>query len=293
MTATDQKHGVIQADPELQHLEAAALRKKLEISIMSGHRANFAGFRGHNEHFDRIVERTARFDVGYEDQCSPTFYCDPFNCIYAFRDKLTRVIDLSVFMGGSSVILAGCAHEFDLQIDLIDIGSKYLHFGHERIRRICPELTDKVRLYNGDLPTYVRDVILREQGGCILVYHDGAHDFSQVVRDFCSLFYVKDQIHSVAIQDTNLRGQPHYPYAGRFVDAAVYAIFGFDMKFAPMGTTFTADNKLMTTPNQYGGNYFVPDVPEGWFVPLDQNTFRYPHATMPPPLEAFIDPAQR
>jgi hypothetical protein len=34
-------------------------------------------------------------------------------------------------------------------------------------------------------------------------------------------------------------------------------------------------------------------VPEGWFVPLGQNTFRYPHPTMPPPLEAFIDPAQR
>jgi cephalosporin hydroxylase len=293
MTATHQKHGFIQADPELQHLEAAALHKKLEISIMSGHRANFAGFRGHNEHFDRIVERTARFDVGYEDQCSPTFYWDLFNSVYAFRDKLTRVIDLGVFMGGSSVILAGCAHEFNLQIDLIDIGSKYLHFGHERIRRIYPEMAEKVRLYNGDLPTYVRDVLLHEQGGCILVHHDGAHDFSQVIRDFCSLSYVKDQIHSVAIQDTNLRGQPDYSGAGRFVDAAVYAIFGFDMKFATMGTTFTADNKLMTTPNQYGGNYFLPDMPEGWFVPLSQNTFRYPHPTMPPPLEAFIDPAQR
>jgi len=293
MTATNLKHGFIQADPELQHLDATTLHKKLDIPIMSGHRANFAGYRFHNEHFDKIVERTARFQVGYEDQCSATFYWDLFNATYAFRDKLTRVIDLGVFMGGSSVILAGCAHEFNLQIDLIDIGSKYLHFGHERIRRIYPELADKVRLYNGDLPTYVRDVILQEQGGCILVHHDGAHDFSQVVRDFCSLSYVKDQIHSVAIQDTNLRGQPHYPHAGRFVDAAVYAIFGFDMKFAPMGATFTADDTLMTTPNQYGGNYFLPDMPEGWFVPLGQNTFRYPHPTMPPPLEAFIDPAQR
>jgi cephalosporin hydroxylase len=293
MTVSDQRYGFIEAAPDLEHLDKTKLHEELGIQIYSGHRANLAAFRGRNAHFDRIIERTSSFDVGYEDQCSPAYYWDLFSCIFAFREKLTRVIDLGVYMGGSSVVLAGCAHEFNLQIDLIDLGSKYLHFGHERIRRTYPEVADKVRLYNGDLPTYVRDVISKEHGGCILVHHDASHDFGQVVRDLSSLFYVKDQIHSIAIQDTNLRGQPDFAYPGRFVDAAAYAVFGFKMKYVPIGTTFSEDDKLMTMPNQFGGNYFLPGVPEGWFIPLEHNTFKYPHALAPPPLDAFINPMQR
>lgn len=292
MTTSDHKYGFIQADPALAHLDTNELHQKLDIPISSGHRANFSAYHDKNVYFNRIVERIAKFEAGYEDQCSPAYYWDLFNCIFQFRDKLTRVIDLGVFMGGSSVILAGCAEEFGLQLDLIDIGSRYLNFGYERIRRTYPEQAAKIRLYNGDLPTYVRDVIRPEQGARILVHHDASHDFAQVVRDFSSLFYVKDQIHSIAIQDTNLRGQPDYANAGRFVDAAAYAVFGFKMNYAPIGTTYTENDTWMTMPNKFQGNYVLVGAPEGWFIPLEYNTFKYPHATAPPPLEAFLNPTQ-
>ncbi|QPF83416.1 hypothetical protein IC762_27455 [Bradyrhizobium genosp. L] len=293
MTVSDRKYGFIEPSSGIQHLDATDIQKQLGIQIYSGHRANLAAYRGKNAHFDRIAERAARFDVGYEDQCSAAYYWDLFNCIFAFREKLTKVVDLGVYMGGSSVILAGCAHEFNFQIDLIDIDDKYLHFGHERVRRTYPEQADNVRLYGGDLPTYVRDVLCKEQGSCILLHHDASHEFGQVVRDLSSLFYVKDQIHSVAIQDTNLRGQPDFSNAGRFVDAAAYAVFGFNMKYVPIGTTFGENDTLMTMPNRFQGNYVLPGMPEGWFIPLEHNTFKYPHALAPPPLDAFINPTQR
>lgn len=65
------------------------------------------------------------------------------------------------------------------------------------------------------------------------------------------------------------------------------------MKYVPIGTTFGENDTLMTMPNQFQGNYVLPGMPEGWFIPVEHNTFKYPHALAPPPLDAFINPSQR
>jgi hypothetical protein len=276
-------YAFISPDESLQSLEVDKIHERLGLRISSGHRANL-GFHSFSEPLlGEIVGKLKRFKKGYEDQCTAKYYADLFQCVRDCAGSITRVIEVGCFMGGASVILAGCGQLFDQELDIVDVNDKALRFSFERIRRCFPEYAGRVRLFHGDLPTYVRDVFLKEQEARALLQHDGSHHFDQVVRDLSALSFVRERIHAITIQDTHLRGYPEYC---NFVDAAAYAIFGFDMKFTPIGSAYTPDQTELLAPNPYQGNYFMPNMPEGWFIPLDQNQFRYPHPAIP--LEAFI-----
>ena len=106
--------------------------------------------------------------------------------------------------------------------------------------------------------------------------------FEDVIRDLSSLYFVKDSVHSLAIQDTHLRGRIQYE---NFVDAAVFAIFGRDLAYEPIGARHPPESEL-TAPNRWEGNYFMPNVAEGMFIPFGGVEFRYPHPTME--LEEFL-----
>ena len=275
--------GLIDPLPSLAEVPAGELHTHLGIKIPGGYRAYLWGLRGANSVFDDIATRTRLSDTTYEDQCSAKYYFDLFNAVRTAFGEITRVVEVGVYMGGASVILAGCAARMGLELDLVDINQSFLRFSHERIRRTFPEAVPRVRMFHGDLPTYVRDVLGKESAARVMVQHDGSHDFNQVVRDLASLSFVRGQFHSLAIQDTHLRGIPPYM---NFVDAAVYAIFGFDLAFSPMGTTHHVDDTAVTTPNKYEGNYFLPDRPEGMYLSMDNNQFFYPHPTIS--LDAFL-----
>jgi hypothetical protein len=70
------------------------------------------------------------------------------------------------------------------------------------------------------------------------------------------------------------------------VDAAIYGVFVFDLKFKPIGSVYSPDDTTRTTPNKYEGNYFLPNAAEGWFIPFEGNTFKYPHPSIP--LKTFV-----
>jgi hypothetical protein len=65
-----------------------------------------------------------------------------------------------------------------------------------------------------------------------------------------------------------------------FVDMALHAVFGMSMDYIPIGTTYSKQDEIMTTPNQFEGNYFVPGQPEGRVLILGKNSFYYPHPSM-------------
>ena len=269
--------GFIDPDESLQSLELDEIHKHLNITIKGGHRAKLKNYRDSYPGFNKVVDRTEQFNSGYEDQCSARYYSDMFQCVHSAAGKISRVIVVGVFMGGASVVLAGCAHELGLELDLIDIGDTYLRFAYERIRRTYPEHAHKVRLFHGDLRTYIRDVLMKEQNVTAFVNHDAGHSFNQVVIDLGSLYYVKEKVHGIAVQDTHLRGMP----AGfKFVDAAIFAIFGFNTVYAPIGFKYKPEQTNMTNPNPFDSNYFLPDTPEGWYLTLEDNTFKYPHPSI-------------
>ncbi|MDV3455597.1 hypothetical protein RZN05_01270 [Sphingomonas sp. HF-S4] len=255
-----------------------ALAAHLRSFIGSGHRAlgGARQFAGQNRIFDRIVGQIGQFDLDYEDQCSAQYYFDLVRTLRDFNGQFDRVVEVGVFMGGSTAYLAGCSAAFDFDLDLVDISAPFLRFAYERVRRINPEAAKRIRLFHGDLPTYVREVMRTEQGSTI-VHHDGAHDFNQVVKDMASLFYARKNLLAVIAQDTHLRGSVKHM---NFVDMALYAVFGTDLKYAPIGAVL-GDHDMLTQPDNYFGNYFMPGVAEGVVLPMAANRFVYPHPAQP------------
>ncbi|WP_242891254.1 class I SAM-dependent methyltransferase [Actinomadura litoris] len=254
----------------------------LGIPILGGHRADLGAFAGRNAVFDRIAARAAGVDLAYEDQCSAQHYFDVFGCVEREHRSVTRLVDVGVFMGGSAAVLAGCVEPMGLELDLVDVNPGFLQFAYERVRRVFPGAVPRVRMFLGDLPTYVRNVLLAEEGTRALVHHDGAHDFDQVVKDLSALYFARDRVHGVAVQNTHLRGAIEHC---NFVDAAVHAMFGVDVKYHPLGARYPADAPV-TQPNRWNGNYFLAETPEGMYVPFDGADWKYPHPTME--LDAFM-----
>jgi len=276
--------GFIEPDRTLEALDDPAA--KLGIQIYSGYRAvGAAGFLGgQNRIFDRIVTKLQQLNLKYEDQCTGQYYFDLVRTLRDLNGGYDRVAEVGVFMGGSSTFLAGCMEPFEFDLDMIDIHARFLQFAYERVRRLYPEHAARVRLFHGDLPSYVRHVMMKEEGHGYIVHHDGAHDFNQVVKDMASLYYVRESLVAIIAQDTHLRGPIRHM---NFVDLALYAVFGTDLKYAAIGASFGA-NTALTEPNQYEGNYFMPDTPEGLVLPMSANEFRYPHPALS--IDDFLPP---
>ena len=259
----------------------------LGLEIYSGYRASTVSdhLLGHNSIFDALQSHAAKADFPYEDQCSAQYYFDLVRTLRDLNGEYNRVVEVGVFMGGSSSILAGCTQHFDFDLDLVDISLPFLQVSYERIRRLYPQHTGRIRLFHGDLPSYVRHE-LDSPPGKYIVHHDGAHDFNQVVKDMSSLYFIRERICAIIAQDTHLRGAVS---AMNFVDMAMYAVFGLDLQYASIGTIYS-EHDSRTAPNIYQGNYFFPGAAEGFVVPMKMNTFKYPHPHMsmdellPPPV---------
>lgn len=258
----------------------------LGIQQFSGYRASEQAreFQGKNSIFDAILQKSHSLDLNYEDQCSAKYYFDLVRTLRDFHGEFDRVVEVGVYMGGSSNVLAGCIPSFNFDLDMVDVHIPYLHFSYERIRRLYPNCTGRIRLFHGDLPSYVRAVLNEDDGEKYVVHHDGSHEFNDVVRDMASLSFIKERLCAIIAQDTHLRGTPKYM---NFVDMAMYAVFGMDLQFAPIGCCYAARDPR-TNPNIYEGNYFMPEAPEGFVLPMAFNKFKYPHPNMP--MEQFVPP---
>jgi cephalosporin hydroxylase len=269
----------IAPDPALA--DSADPAAALGIVIRSGYRAIDESGRlaGASRIFDTLMAAAATIDLPYEDQCSAQYYFDLVRTLRDFNGEFDRVVEVGVYLGGSSTILAGCMAPFGFALDLVDIDAGNLQFAHERARRVDPAAAGRMRLFHGDLPAYVRAVMLAEPGRYI-VHHDGDHRFDQVVRDMAALSFVQDRLVAIIAQDTHLRGRVEYM---NFVDMALYAVFGLDLKYAAIGTSYAAADGR-TAPDAYYGNYFVADAPEGFVLPMALNRFRYTH-----PAQAIAD----
>ncbi len=268
--------GFIELDESLQDLDGTALAVRLGMSLgRAGHRAPLTQFEGLNAEFDAVAAKQGQLGDGYEDQCSGQYYFDLYDVISGLAGQApgvgpNRILEVGVFMGGASVILAGAADRFGMQLDLLDINANYLRYAGERARRAYPGV--EIRLFLGDVASYVSEVLLLDPAVRLFVQHDGAHNFNQVLFDLSALSFVKDRISGLAMQDTNLRGMPQYV---NFVDAAAYAVFGPGFPYRPIGSYYSTPE--MMKPNQNEGNYFLPDLPEGMFLEVSQLQFRYPH----------------
>ncbi len=274
----------IEPDRSLETLEDPAA--KLGVPTFSEYRAAMSSvpFVGRDPTFDDFLRRSLAVNLRCEDQCSAQYYFDLWSALRVYRGGLRHIVEVGVYMGGCSVLLAEYIAQNDCTLDLVDIQSSNLQFTYEHIRRQRPDAIHKVRLFRGDFPSYVCHVLQHEDAGKTFVHHDGSHDFNQVIKDLSALYYVRDKVTAIAIQDTHLRGLPP---TMNFVDAALYAVFGLQPTYVAIGAVYKETAQEMVNPNRYNGNYFMPGVAEGWILPLALNNFQYPHPRLK--LEDFLN----
>jgi hypothetical protein len=265
----------IQPDRSLESLVDP--NENLGCVVQSGFRAMNqapgAGLLGRSRIFDAIWKRWCETPLECEDQCSAQYYYDLVAALRDFNGEFSHVVEVGCYMGGATSILAGCMDSFDFTLDIVDISTECLRYSYERARRMYPQAADRIRIFHGDLPSYVREVMLAEPREGTIVHHDGAHDFNQVVKDMASLSFVREQLYAIIAQDTHLRGTVHHM---TFVDMALYAVFGLDLNYCPIGARYEDDSDV-TRPNIYQGHYFVAGQAEGVVLPMAVNEFHYPH----------------
>lgn len=265
-------------DPDRSLEDCEKPHEKRGLPICSGYQAisEAASLMGQSRIFDAIATRIAALDMPYEDQCSIDYYFDLVRVLRDLNGEYDRVVEVGVFMGGASAILAGAIGTFDFDLDLVDIDADCLAVAYERLRRTFPDAAGRVRLWHGDVPSYVRHVMMEEAPSRALIHHDGSHNFCQVVADLAALSFVQDQIHAIIAQDTHLRSGLDLT---EFVDLALAGVFGADLNYMPIGRVYSSEDSR-TSPDCYKGNYFLPNTPEGMVLPMNVNTFQYPHPTM-------------
>jgi len=251
----------IEPDQSLETLENP--NEKLALPIFSGFRASehARALLGQSRIFDAIWQRWQETPLQCEDQCSPQYYFDLVRILRDFNGQFDHVVEVGCYLGGASSVLAGCMDRFDFTLDIVDVSAPYLRYAYERCRRMYPDAAARIRLFQGDLPSYVQHVMRIEGARQSIIHHDGAHDFNLVVRDMGSLSYVQDQIFAIMAQDTHLRGSLKH------------------MNYCPIGANYHAFDPV-TQPNRFQGNYFMPDMFEGMVLPMAVNEFRYPHPSL-------------
>ncbi len=276
----------IQPDETLRDCSDPA--STLNLKTYSGYQArnDISRLLGKNRIYDRIASRIRDLDLVYEDQCSSQYYFDLVRSLRDLNGQFNRLVEVGVFMGGATSYFAGCVDTFDFDLDLVDINADFLRFSFERARRVFPDAAARIRLFHGDVASYVRHVMMEEGERSYIIHHDGAHDFNQVVKDLSALYYVREKLFAIIAQDTHLRGTTK---AMNFVDLALYAVFGTEVQYAPIGTVYDGDTE-MTRPNRFQGNYFLPGVPEGVVIPMEANSFQYPHPLLD--IDDFLPPAR-
>lgn len=255
------------------------------VTIFSGIKADISPFIGQNAAFDVVANKILSQieTVSYEEQCSGKYYYDMFTCIQKSQPRVERIVEVGVYLGGASCFIAGCIENTETDLHLLDLNKDFLLYAYERIRRLYPKVAERTKLFFGDLATYVHNVMIHENKTHI-IQHDGSHFFNAVVRDLSSLYYVKDKLHTIMIQDTNLRTGNINSHV--FVDMALHAVFGNDFQFTPLGVTHTTTFDPCYKYNRHG-TYFIPDLPEGMAIPFPQTRFHYPHPSTN--LETFME----
>lgn len=230
-----------------------------------------------DEIWNDLATRINAYPYATSDQCSEKHYRDVVEFIRLNDGIIDRFVECGVFQGGLSVLLAGCAQAFDFRLDLVDVNPAALNATFQRIRLTFPEAVPRIRLFLGELPNYVKACLQEGDLRNIMLHHDGSHRFNIVVRDLASLFYMRSQLHAVLVQDTHLRHSDPANYC--FVDAALAAVFGVDLRYQPIGVTFgaTTSPELLAREGKHDV-YFLGGRPEGMMIPLAENSFLYPHA---------------
>jgi hypothetical protein len=248
---------------------------RVDQAMQSAHTHRYASVLGQNDIFDEFAIAMNQGKMRAEDQCSEQWYYDIFMHFLKHFGQTRHVVELGCFTGGSTRWLYVASRLFNFTIDIVDAKPDHLAAARARVIDACGEIGPGVRFFHGDLCTYVDQVARHERRPATTIHHDGPHTFHECMVDFASLYFIRDTLLHLIIQDTNLRSTQIDLYS--FVDMAAYAVFGKNHPFQPIGKQYQVD-----APVWEAQIYFDENEPEGKIIPMREVAFRYPHPNVTP-----------
>jgi len=254
---------------------APAALERVGTVLQSAHTHNYASLLGQNDIFDEFATAMNQSTMRAEDQCTEQWYFDIFQHFLMHFGQTRHVVELGCFTGGSTRWLYVTSRLFNFTLDIVDANMDYLAAARARVIDACGEIGPGVRFFHGDLCTYVDQVARHERRPNTTVHHDGPHTFHECLQDFASLYFIRDTLLHLIIQDTNLRSAKIDLYS--FVDMAAYAVFGKNHPYQPIGRQLQVD-----APVWDAKIYFEDREPEGKIINMRDAKFYFPHPSVTP-----------
>jgi SAM-dependent methyltransferase len=241
--------------------------------LQSAHTHRYHSVIGQNSVFDEYAGIMAMSTMRAEDQCTEQWYYDIFNHFLTHFGQTRHVVEVGCFTGGSTRWLYVASRLFNFTLDIVDANADNLAYARERLIDAFGEIGAGVRFYHGDLCSYVDQVARHEMRAGTSIHHDGPHTFHECLQDFASLYFIRETLLHLIIQDTNLRSTKIDLYS--FVDMAAYAVFGVNHPSRPIGKSLKVDAPVWSAQI-----YFEDTEPEGKIIPMRDMLFRYPHPSV-------------
>lgn len=220
--------------------------------------------------FNDIMKKLHSNEIFFRS--STKYYFDCYSVIMEHKGVVNKIVEVGPHFGDLSGLLAGMLEHLEATLDLVDMNPIYLFKTYEQIKKLFPEAASKVKLFFGDLPSYIKNVA-GTSTQIHLIHYQGSYNFNDVVRDIGATYFARQKIVGTIIHNTHLRTTDMNYYA--FVDVALYALFGLNVQFLKLGEQEDVKSELyfLSQPSIY---FAHPSI-DGMYLPYAVNHFRYPH----------------
>ena len=187
---------------------------------------------------------------------------------FVFQDDLLKfieqnsgtgdsVIEVGCYRGGMTAQLGAACCALGKRLYVVDIDERYIDIAKSNVdRTIGP---NQIIYFHGDLSTFYQSGLPEEKS--ILVFIDGDHRYSGVVRDIRAVLESQMPPYAVAFHDFSLRYRVS-ELLDVHVDQAIYDTFGREVRFRPIGE-IAGRGMILATEVQPDGHYHERGQPEG------------------------------
>lgn len=214
------------------------------------------------------------------DYYSAKYLFDCASILQKHVGTIQKLVEVSPKFGDLSCLFAETSNHMDIAYDIVDTDKNNLLNIYEKIQSLFPQAINRVRLFFGDLPIYIKKEIISSP--VINLIHYQSQNFNDAVKDLAATFHARNNIFGTIVHGTHMRTTNMQYHA--FVDAALYAIFGKNMQFLKLGeeATHATEPDVQHNPPRY----YASNRVDGMYVPYSKNIFHYPHPDSE--LDAFL-----
>jgi hypothetical protein len=201
--------------------------------------------------------RTELDKSGNHSHTSFVFQDDVIRFIHQNCSEGDSVIEVGCYRGGMTAQLAATCSTLGKRFYVVDIDQGYIDITKINVDGIIG--TNDTVYFCGALSTFYDSGLPNERP--ILIFIDGDHRYSGVVRDIRAVLGSKMLPFAVAFHDFSLRYQVP-ELVDVYVDQAIYDTFGREVRYRPIGE-IAGRSTILATQVQPDGHYHETGQPEG------------------------------